>query len=536
MNEYKKSIKGFITNYRYMLPTLFTAVLSFGFFITNSVISTDDTAFAVYMEDYEFIRQGRFGSLLIQQIFPVYEYTPFFVDFISIVLLFVAALLFAALFKVVSKDKLHPFSYVLFSCLMMSYPLINEAFVYMCLVFTISLSFVLVAAALICIQSFFDTRKWYHLLISVLLLILAVSLYESFAAVYICGVFAILIIKFFYGDERDKTFKTVFLKGIVFLAVLAVAIVLEACIAKAFLYFMKLETSRISENALFWTLIGKRETLLQLCRTSLVQILFYSFWYPPITVYVFSIGLAVLLSVISAVKQKKVLIVLLFFGLVLSTVILSIVQGIASPARTCQAYYIFTAFVIMLAVNFILCMEKKIVLKKCVMAAACLLIFHQAHILHQYFYLEYQRSVEERNIMSAVADRLNEHYDMSKPVVFKGSVSLEITKDKRLRTSSDGFRLKLVKKIASVMGKEQLGKEVAGAKFVKTNVNSTINWGKGAFGNQDQLYIYFRMVGYYFNEATPEMQKEADGYLSQMDEWPAKNSILETDEYIIVNF
>lgn len=535
VRKYKEAAISLIKDLRYIIPTILVTVMSFGFTINNAAINIDDTAFNVYYQGHMLIEQGRFAPALYNKIFHIYEYNPFFLNLCAVMLFFMSAVAFCALFKVVSKDKLHPLTYTVFSCFLISYPLMNEIFSYMTASFTICISFLLTAVSLITVNELIENKKnWLCWIASVALLVLIISGYESFVAVYICGVFAIFILKYLFGEKKDKSFKKPILNGLISLVPLVLGIFIEAIVSDNIMRIMKLSPNHNAQTTIYYTTMGFSEALKHLKETVIVEFGINGLWYLPIAIYLTACLITLIMMIMYTVKHKKPVIILLFFGLWLSTLLLSIIQGFASPYRTCQPFAVFVAFIMMLVAQEALKIDKIKIIKYTAVALLFLTVFYQAKDLHQWFYLNYERFSYEKNIVSSVSERLNYNCDTSKPIVFHGYISYPPDILKKITVSPNDPKLPLANSIAKTFG---IKKNFKGNKFVQTNVNLFINWGDIAFGQPGRETVkFFRMNGYSFKMPTNAMAEEAESYLPLMSNWPNKNSIMETDKFIIVKF
>jgi len=534
MTIYKKYMVEFIMDWRYMIPTVIVTILSFGFTLNNAVIGVDDTAFDLYFDNNLLISQGRFGPALLDKIFHIYTFNPFFLDFCAIICLFVSAIIFCVIFKVSSNNKLHQLSYTIFSCVMISYPLMSEIFCFMTASFTICISFIFISSTLLLMNSFLLTKKFSYIIIATLAIVIVISSYESFTTVYICGVFAFLILNCLYGDFKRQNAKKVFQSGLILAVPLVLGIIIEAIISILVIDILGLSPNLYAADRIYYLSQGFLQTLNFLRDSLIIKYVINGFWYLPISIFVFSVFVALIMMVVFTSKNKNMIFVFLFLGLVFSTILLSIIQGVASPYRTCQVFGFFIAFIMMILAHSALTIKKIPFAKYVIISAIAFLIFFQAQNLHLWFYLDYLRYSEEQNVIYAVSDRLNGDYDITKPVVFTGDIALSSQAFSSIFIPTSGTRLYLANKLMRVLGVDE---EIAGTQFVETNVSIFINWGnKNLPPNGSQIIRCFEMNGYYFESPSARMVEESKTYLPSMEEWPSKKSILETEEFIIVNF
>lgn len=539
----KKSFCSFIKDKRYMIVTILIAILSFGFVVTHSSVNIDTLSSERYFDQGVLIGQGRVTGAILQSIFNVMQFNPFFVDFIAVVLLMIAGMLFCTLFKIVTKDKINDICYIIFSGIFISYPLINEIFVYTPASLSIGFGFCSVAFALLCGQAVLKKFQFKYYLYMILSLFLVLSLYESFASVYICGFLISIILEALFDEDKKINFKDVVKQILIFIIPLVVSLILFIIIPIFLRDALNIPKNGNAQKQILYFTSGIINTLKQLKRSLLLSYLVNGLFYFPITVLVLSVIIVSILSVIYSIKRKSILIFLLFLGTMISLVILSIIQGTASPYRTCQVFSLFCAFAFMLLGYNILQSNIKKIFKNFLIFLIFLIIFYQAKDLHKWFYLNYLRYENEKNTIVHICNEISENYDISKPVVFVGNYELpKYLKEKTGITLEDKkeFKCKLAVMILKIFDEDysifEEGNEYI-YKYVETNVNSYINWAIFAFGEINvELFNWIELLGYDFIHGNGELYLEAKKLSETMPSYPTKGYINETEEFIMINF
>ena len=169
MKNLKEEIEFFVRKIEYIIPLIITAILSFGFVITHYSVNIDTLSSERYYREGELLTQSRYGGVLLDKIFGVMEYNPFFVDCLAVIFLVMASIAFCILFKKISKNKINTVAYTIFSCLFVSYPLINEIFVYTPMSLGVCFSFFIVAVILNLLYSYRYSKKIRNLIYSTLI-------------------------------------------------------------------------------------------------------------------------------------------------------------------------------------------------------------------------------------------------------------------------------------------------------------------------------------------------------------------------------
>ena len=130
-NEYKENIKYFITKKTYIITIIMLTILCYGFYITNFSVGVDDFSQDRYVTGTYLLSQGRWGNVLLARLLNFTTFVPFWTEFIAtIFLVFTAILLSAFIRKEIGHIVDKTVYYVLFSGILISYPVIHHIFLY----------------------------------------------------------------------------------------------------------------------------------------------------------------------------------------------------------------------------------------------------------------------------------------------------------------------------------------------------------------------------------------------------------------------
>lgn len=537
MEKYQKNIKEFLTDVSYIVPVILIAILSFGYVITHESINVDTLSADRYFENGELIAQGRIGAVLIHKIFDIMEFNPFFVDFIAVIFLVLTAITFCMLFKEITKNQIPKIAYLIFSGFFISYPLIHEIFVYTPSSLSVGLGFFLIAISLIGMYEFTKTSKIRYVFMACFATFLAVGLYESFAPVYLCGMLITFILEGIYQEEEVK-FVKLFKKGIIYILVLGVAVGFAILIPNICQDILGIEPSQNAAKAILYKTLGIKEGLRNVKDTIVLKYGIAAIYYLPITMYAIAVIICIAFLVASLWKKKKRWLSLCYFGLILSTMILSIIQGVASPYRTCQVFPLFVSCIFLL----LTCQVKKIkglkALKNLIIFLFFIMIFFQAKDLHKWFYLNERRYQYEKNLAIQVGEELEKNYNLEKPVVFV--INRDIPEDikEEIYVKNDTWQAELVKNLAEIFHIETTGwgKGKYLLKINETNVASYLTWAVEAFGEPNtEVLKFFHYLGYELKQGNVDMYLKARANMKNQPTFPREGSIIEKEEYIIVN-
>ncbi len=499
-DKYKNHLYNLTNNRSLVVSLLLTCILSYGFTITNFSIGIDDTAFYRYFEKSDLLAQGRFGSTFLHEIFNMFEFAPFWLDTLAVSILFIAALTWCTLFIEITKGKLNNTSYIIFTTLFVSYPIINEIFIYMIASVPVCLGYLLTAIALIfSYEWIINKSSSIHMTVSMLIMTFTISMSEAFAPVFICGMFIILILVGIYSDENKFDLKQYFKFFVKFILILTVSILLEFIISKIIIILLNIEVSPRGATDIFWF---NGEGILNNLKLLIFRI-YYSYLFKALeikAILIFDLAclITAILGVIFLIKKKSITFFLLFLGLGLSNISLSVMQGTVSPYRTCMTFALFVGFVFMILYNQI----SNTSFKKILSLFVFIIVVIQSKNLNQRFYNDYKRYCQDKQVAIQTATIINYEFDNSKPIVFLGGLGA-----------------------------------YPNIEVGQTNGLSVINWGVLAFReNSTELLNFMMMHGYAFNQATDEQVEDAKKKSADMAVYPKKGYIKEFEDYIAVKF
>lgn len=457
------------------------------------------------------------------------EFNPFFVDFLAVLFLIISAIVFCLAFKHITNDKLNKVVYTIFSCLFISYPIISEIFVYTPAGLTIALCYfgIAISANLIC--KYLDSKKIRYLAYISIILTLCIKSYESFASVYLCTVFIVFILDYIYNNEKEVNLLKTIITIIKLLIPLVIAIVFGKIIAVMIIHVFNITENNYAAKELIDFSQGIGHAIKRLVKSLLYNFVMKGLVYLPITILSLSMICSFIMGTIYAIKRKSITIFLLFLGVLFSLIALSIIQGCASPNRTCQVFAIFIAFTFMILAQATIKSSLPQIIKNIVLIFIFIIVFYQAKELHKAFYLNYLRYQEEKKTITTIADDLQKNYDTNKPIIFLGSYEIPEFIKKQFDCNEDSWQYKIALRFKI----DELQQEEI---ITQTTIKPYLNWGMYAFGEPaTEVFKWLEMLGYDLKQGTLEMRQEATEKEKELKEYPEKGYILETENYIIVN-
>ncbi len=492
--EYKKTIKYFFNSRVFIFSIILVTILSFGFTITNSSIGVDDTAFDRYYQGKEMLSIGRWGAYIVYQILNITEFTPFWGDLVASIVLVSVAIVWCIFLKKNLKEKITMGAFIAFSSIFISYPLINEIFIYQNCNIAVMLGSLL---ASIGVMMFYENYQNIHkkslYFLAVMTLTLGISMYEASVQIMLlstCITSAIMIFK-----QKNK-WKNI-LKYLMFaLGILLTAIILNSIIVKL-IYLIGVPVSEAAEKDINWGNYTILESLQIICYEIKCSVTNIS--YLPVLVFSISAILGFIISIIQSYKKRNAMILLIYIGMILSNFAIAILQLKGVIYRACTSWSLFVAIIIFF--TYIYLSEYKITK---IMSAIfiTILVLQQSRYVSQMFYNDYIRYQRDLNVAFNLIEDLEKSYDISKPLVIMGIPKKSIGKD---------------------------GSQV--------NSLSVLWWGKKAFNDNGAEFIKFlNSLGYSFKRPNDEQYEKGKIEAENMNSYPKNGSIVELSDCIVVNF
>lgn len=493
--EYKKSINYFFKNKAFIIIIILITVLSFGFTITNSSVGMDDTAFDRYYQGKEMLAIGRWGSYLVYQILNITEFIPFWIDFIASSIIMLTAVLWCIFLKKNLEDKLPLGAYITFATVFISFPIINEIFIFEnCNIAVMLGSFLASLGIMVFYENYTKIHKKGIYIVSVLILTLAMSMYEACAQIMLVAICITAILMIY--TNRDKKIKDIFKYLFSILGILLIGVVLDEIIVKI-IYFAGVRASDVADKEINWGQYGILESF-EIILADIVCAM-KNIKYFPVLVFDVASGIGLAISILQSDRKKNWMILVIFIVMFLSNFAISILQLDAVLYRTCTSWGLFVAIIVLMVYKF-LSEYKMTKILACLVIG--ILVLQQSKTLNQLFYNDYKRYQKDLSIANELIYNLEKDYDISKPLV--------------------------------IMGTPYKGMGNYGA---QSNSLSVLWWGKKAFNDNGREFINFlNSLGYDFDVPTDEEYEKGKMEAENMSNYPKDGSIKELDDCIVINF
>jgi hypothetical protein len=474
-------------------------LLSYGFTITHHSVGVDNTGWYFYLDNKGFVGQGRLTPYIFNLLTKIMVYTPFWNNAVSTILIYFGMIFWCMLFILISKDTIKQWQLIIFSTLFISYPIINEQFIYT--PENPPLMFLFSGLALYFLYSNYLNHGFKNIplyLLSAFCIFWGISLNEVFASVFLVGVFITLMMMVVYREER-LDFKQSAKYVIIACMVLAATIVVEALAGRLANMLLNVTVPNMASNSTYWFRYPLMYNLILLVIGVVYRYFLSASFYYPVAIYVISIVSVMISSIIIAVKTKRGIIVWLAIFLILSTMSLVLIKGHMLHYRLCVPFAPFVAFTIMLAtITF-----KRKWINGIIGFIVILLIINQTRMMNDWFVNDYQRYEKDREVVTQVAKELERDFDKTKPLVFMGNIERP-PQTRRVSVNGESFLGWAARGITD----EMPGKDIL---------------------------IFLKDLGYDFEEPTKEQYYAAKDVAANLKEYPQDGYIKETKEYIVVN-
>lgn len=551
MKKICKELQAFAEKKAYVICLLLTMVLSYATLLHNPTVGIDDTSFGIYYEDGVSPAMGRWCLFLINKIFPL-NYNPYFVEAIGLLMFCVSVTLWAVVMYRLFGDKVSEWGYTAFSCVLISSPIISEVVVWY-VQDGIYLGYGVTALAVLFSMEAMkqDTDKkccLWNLAAGAVFLTVALGFYEAFMIVYLVAMVMVFFsIRLLQQNEYNRKVGTWFLRCA---PLCLCTLLLRTLVVECMIRFFHLEEqtqvlkSRGIQEVLGW-FDGTRtlDDFFYVMKDFFVKYYINAVVYVPITILVLAIGVLVVLAVVWSIRRKDAWIGVAVVGMLLIPWILPILEGVATYYRSSQYIPVLTAFVVLLvAWQLQRCKAWKHYGKLAVAGGflACVLIYNQAYEMNKWLYVDALKYENDKTVMENVALRIMEQCDVSKPICVIGEYQTPETLQEEAYCPSWSGKYRLVQALVNIVDKDIFEEynSANGYAFAETPRLSFIEWGSVAFyGFDRELIKFWEMHGYQFREdGNMDHYTEARALMKDGPVWPQEGSIVELEDYIIVNF
>lgn len=463
----------------YWLPLLVLALVGYGFSAANPTVGIDDLARDIYIGDGRVMFSAtRWGMNLWTKIMSTAEYIPGLDHLIGIIFLVCASIMFSFLFYSISNNKQYSLKYTVFSCLFITYPIINEIWEYNGANFMVAGNMFIVAVVLAYME-YHKHFDWKTIAICGIPMSLVASSYETGLFVYIASVLMIVFYKYCVLNKPHKN-KEWLIEGASYIPTLVISVLIRIVVGVLIIKTLGL-TYRVNGGAFI-------DLDLSDFLFNAVLYIFNSLIYMPITVLIIMLILLFIYSIVLCRRNKDSLPIILFVLVAMSLFGQAVLVVGEMPYRTAHTLIVFAGFCGFLFMEFAEeRFDKKIYL--IVFCAFMYLSYQQGMYLNTLLTLNHVRSENEARIATQIGYTLKSQYD-DKPVLFVGRYSLGDYLEDNVFVGYDKWNEKFYRKIRLLKNPyEQY-------RAIHTNIKSNLSWSVDAFGSQRMMKAFFSYLGF----------------------------------------
>lgn len=514
----KQGFKKFLLNPLYIFPVLISTILCYAYYLTHETVTIDSLSSDRYYHGL-LVAQGRLTATIIEN-YLGFEHLPIAVEnIIGLICFILGATVFCIIFDK-AKPQSNVLPYTFFTCLYITFPLMNEYFMFKGSVLTTGGSILLVSFAL------YFALKIKNLIASILVssifIFFAYSWYESFILVYIGAVFLLLILL----SDGQKSQKELFFNGFWLAPTLFLGFSLEEIISNAIINICNI--TQDNNNAVGTAWLSSSATLKSFFYDFIYSFVSKIFCYAPFTILFIILAVAFVLMILQTKSTKKPILIFFYLGLALTVFFLSIYRGAESAYRTEQGIPFYIGAITLLLSSKIINLHGKKALK--IIASLSLVIILTAQICssNYWYHVNVLRDKEEKQVVCNIAKDL-EKYDKNKPVIFIGYYQLSNNIEDKYAVKKDSVAGKIINYTSKKAKKSYT------YTACQTSISSYISWSIYSFSSANvELKKFFNSCGYDFKLGTNEQFKEATKKYINIPSYNDSSYILDAGDYIVV--
>lgn len=514
----KQGFKKFLLNPLYIFPVLISTILCYAYYLTHETVTIDSLSSDRYYHGL-LVAQGRLTATVIEN-YLGFEHLPIAVEnIIGLICFILGATVFCIIFDK-AKPQNNVLPYTFFTCLYITFPLMNEYFMFKGSVLTTGGSILLVSFAL------YFALKIKNLIASILIssifIFFAYSWYESFILVYIGAVFLLLILL----ADGQKSQKELFFNGFWLAPTLFLGFSLEEIISNAIINICNI--TQDNNNAVGTAWLSSSATLKSFFYDFIYSFVSKIFCYAPFTILFIFLAVAFVLMILQTKSTKKPILIFFYLGLALTVFFLSIYRGAESAYRTEQGIPFYIGAITLLLSSIIINLNGKKALKIIASLSLVIILTVQICSSNYWYHVNVLRDKEEKQVVCNIAKDL-EKYDKNKPVIFIGYYQLSNSIEDKHTVKKDSVAGRIIDYTSKKAKKSYT------YTACQTSISSYISWSICPFSSANvELKKFFNSCGYDFKLGTNEQFKEATKKYINIPSYNDSGYILDAGDYIVV--
>ena len=512
----------------YWVPVLLAAYLAFFWGMTTDIIGVDDIWITAADRAMN-LSQGRALGWFLLRIFQTNGAItqPFVGCFGPVVYIFALTLL-CDFWQSITQGRLRNVELGFFSALFLSYPLTHELISFRG-VADIGLGLAASVCAVRLCRNFSTTKSFKPFLLAVVCLMLVVGDYEALVLVYSCTVIGTFWLEWQQEEHMRGDVCRQFTKALPYIFALALGIFLNWIVGNAVFYAAE---GHFISSGYGWDFAHPLAHLRLLLQLLVSHYVLFALEHLPLTLMWIAILGLLVYAVREARRCKSACPLFFFAAMTFSVFMLTFVAGAIIRYRAaCWPIAFYIGFTGMLYLNAYAGAEHKKG-KTVVFLCAAYLLYTQCNEMTYRYHIDALRWQEEKAVVSGIAQEYERDFDTAKPLVIVGRHKLgnQIFDANYLHKDSLTMRF-----IARYFPDNEMNeRQYYCRRLVETEADPVISWAldSGDLRNVEQL---FKSCGYDITVGTEEMFAGAEALRETMPDWPARGSMADMGEYILVD-
>ena len=480
----------------FIIPLIITTILAYGFMFTNFSVGVDDLCLERYVSGTYILSAGRWGTWLVYKILNINTFTPFWLEFMCVLVIFITSIVLTSFIKQITKNKLTKLSYIMFALSFISYPIVCNFLVYQPTNLTVCISnLMLIFMVIILYEKYLQDTEFKINLVILFILAFGISMYESCCQTFVVLVFIVVLL--YNKFNKELSFKDNIKFCFKCFLVLLVGIVLNFIICKILCLILDkfdLLTKDYASKSTILELIFKWDYSLKEVTNYKFHFLFKKYNFFALEFLIMG-WLLLFVFIVEAIKDKNNKKYILWFLLAfLSNFILYFLMN-ACTFRICYSWMIFIGF------SFIYFIEVFKKYKNIILIVCVWLILLQTRSTNQIFYNDYIGYQRDVNYSYSIINKIiDECGNIKKPLLIIESGNYKYYSD-----------LKVVPDIRS----------------------DFYNWGIEAFDeNGTEIVKFFNHLGYDF-EVVDDYERYYYIY-NELSNSEKNKDVIELNNFIVV--
>lgn len=527
MKNVCKEVKQILTDKKVIIPIGVVMFLSYLYLWTHPSMGVDDTAMPRYLVEGFLPHLGRSTMFLLEKIVHIADFTPVVIDVTGVVLMALAAAIFCAVLRRSTEYKIGTGACAVFVCFFISYPLINEVYVYY-LHNGLGIAYTLTVFAYYLIR--FGDKKTALVGASVSLSF-AIGCYETMAEVFLLVFFADTMVQILFASCECKWKEWFLLFGKCCVVIIA-AMLLKTALARVVLWVIDVEP--------YFHSIGKEikwlfapdmwNTVMSMIRTFGRYYVLNATVNYGVTMFWVAMVILFLAGVCYSVRKKNMLLLLNTIGILGISWVISLIEGHIGAYRTMQTFPILIGLAMMLLYQWLQQVERKVVVRNLGFVLLMIMLYNQVYETNKWYYVDYLKYEEEKNICHQLAYDIAKEATLDKRIIFVGRIKEYGIADTYMYVEHDSWQYRLFSKLDGSVDDNKKYEIVQNPAWY-----SVFDWGVDAFDEHaTEIANFFAYHGHAIDVATREEKWSILESVQDMPVWPKNGSIAETEDYVIV--